>query len=119
MSEVLRWFEDYAAHLRVGAASFGERGLDPSYLQRCQEFDRTVRSLDTEQLRAAAESEDGRRLVADLAAAQQEFRAASDAHRAELEAQRNGVLEGARALRGYSEAGGRGGEDGTFLSRRG
>ncbi len=118
-SPVLRWLEDYAAHLRAGAASFVDVGLSPEYLAACQEFDSALRALDGDRLRRAASTPEGARLVSELAAARTEFDEAVAAARGRLETEQNGVRNGARALRGYTEAGTRGGPSAKFLTRRG
>lgn len=116
---VLRWLDEYAAHLRAGAESFNEMGLSPDFLARCQEFDSAVRSLDGDALRSAAATPAGARRLEELALARAAFEGAAAAARQELEAQQIGLRKGAQALRGYGEAGQRGGPDARFLTRRG
>ena len=116
---VLGLLEDYAAHVRAGAESFADVGLTPEYLARCQEFDRALRALDGDALRDAAATPDGARVVAELTAARAAFAAAATTTRGELESQQDDLRTGAKALRGYGEAGKRGGPDARFLTRRG
>jgi hypothetical protein len=118
-TQARRWLIDYTSHLRAGAGSFAELGLSPEFLTACQEFDSTLRGLDAGALQAAASASDGERLVAELSEARAAFEAAASQAREELLEARDGLRHGARTLRGYEEAGTRGGPDARFLTRRG
>ncbi len=118
-AEALLWLAEYAAHTRAAADRFADVGLSPEHLAACQEFDRRLRAFDGDDLRSAASSPEGARLVGEITAARAALTAAAAEARAALQEEQDGLRKGAQALRGYGEAGQRGGPDARFLTRRG